>query len=87
MPLGKNERAAKYDWKLSIWQREFNLTEIFDRPVRGWEFFEEVIRDNMDLGRPDGVQLGLAKRFTKSTPGSFRTRVAQDSVSPNFHIE
>lgn len=28
-----------------------------DRPLRGREFFEELIRDNLDLGRPDRVQL------------------------------
>ena len=41
----------------SIWQMEVSLRQIFDRPVRGREFFEEVIRDNLDLGRPDRVQL------------------------------
>jgi protein gp37 len=34
---------------------EVSLTQIFDRPLRGREFFEEVIRDNLDLGRPDRV--------------------------------
>ena len=29
-----------------------DLTQIFDRPLRGREFFEEIIRDNLDLGRP-----------------------------------
>jgi hypothetical protein len=38
---------------LSIWHAEVSLTKIFDRPLRGREFFEEIIRDNMDLGRPD----------------------------------
>jgi hypothetical protein len=32
---------------------EVSLTQIFDRPLRGREFFEEIIRDNLDLGRPD----------------------------------
>jgi hypothetical protein len=35
---------------LSIWQMEVSLTQIFDRPLRGREFFEETIRDNLDLG-------------------------------------
>jgi len=29
------------------------LTRIFDRPQRAREFFEEAMRDNLDLGRPD----------------------------------
>jgi hypothetical protein len=33
---------------------EVSLTQIFDRPWRGRELFEEMIRDNLDLRRPDG---------------------------------
>jgi hypothetical protein len=32
--------------------RAISLTQIFERPLRGREFFEEIIRDNLDLGRP-----------------------------------
>jgi hypothetical protein len=55
LPLQKKDRDAGYDWNLSIWQMEVSLTQIFDRPLRGREFFEEIIRDNLDLGRPDRV--------------------------------
>jgi hypothetical protein len=57
LPLRPEDRAAGYDWSLSIWQMEVSLAQIFDRPLRGREFFEEIIRDNLDLGRPDRVQL------------------------------
>jgi hypothetical protein len=87
MPLTSQDRAAGYDWKLSIWQMEVSLTQVFDRPVEGRKFFEEVIRDNLDLGRPDRVQLIFDRRVTKSTPGTFRTRVIQEGVSPSLHIE
>src|ERR1035438_957210 len=46
-----------------------SLTQIYDRPLRGQELFEEVIRDNLDLGRPDRVQLIFGRRVTKRTPG------------------
>ena len=36
-------------------------------------FFEEVIRENLDLGRPDQVQLIFERRVTRRTPGRFRT--------------
>ncbi len=68
MPLTSADRAAGYDWKLSIWQMEVSLTQVFDRPVRGREFFEEVMRDNLDLGRPDRVQLIFERRILPSTP-------------------
>jgi len=87
LPLRPQHREAGYDWNLSIWQMEVSLTQIFDRPLRGREFFEEIIRDNLDLGRPDRVQLIFARRVTKKTPGEFKTRVIQDGVQPSLHIQ
>jgi len=87
LPLRPEDRAAGYDWSLSIWQLEISLTQIFDRPLRGREFFEEIIRDNLDLGRPDRVQLIFDRVVTKKTPGEFRTRVIQDGVYPSLHID
>ena len=69
LPLSPQDREAGYDWQLSIWQMEVSLTQIFDRPQRGREFFEEVMRDNLDLGRPDRLQLIFERRVTKATPG------------------
>jgi hypothetical protein len=86
LPLRPEDRTAGYDWSLSIWQMEVSLTQIFDRPLRGREFFEEIIRDNLDLGRPDRVQLIFDRVVTKKTPGEFRTRVIQDGVHPSLHI-
>ena len=87
LPLTKKDRQAGYEYELSVWQMEVSLTQIFERPVRGREFFEEVIRDNLDLGRPDRVQLIFEKRIGKMTPGRFRTRVIQDGVNPSLPIE
>jgi hypothetical protein len=87
LPLRAEDRTAGYDWSLSIWQMEVSLTQIFDRPLRGREFFEEIIRDNLDLGRPDRVQLIFDRVVTKKTPGQFRTRVIQDGVHPSLHID
>lgn len=87
LPLREEDREAGYDWSLSIWQMEVSLTQIFDQPLRGREFFEEIIRDNLDLGRPDRVQLIFDRVVTKKTPGRFRTRVIQDGVHPSLHIE
>lgn len=86
LPLRPEDRAAGFDWSLSIWQMEVSLTQIFDRPLRGREFFEEIIRDNLDLGRPDRVQLIFDRVVTKKTPGQFYTRVIQDGVHPSLHI-
>jgi hypothetical protein len=66
---------------------EVSLTQILDRPLRGREFFDEIIRDNLDLGRPDRVQLIFERTVRKKTPGQFRTRVIQDGVHPSLPIQ
>jgi len=60
---------------------------VLDRPVSGRIFFEDVIRENLDIGRPKQVQLIFDGGVTKTTPGSFRTRVITDGVIPSLHID
>jgi hypothetical protein len=86
-PLTREDRAAGYRHQLSIWQVETSLTQVFTRPVKGREFFEEVIRENLDLGRPDRMQLLFDRKITRATPGRFRTRVIQAGVQPSLHVE
>src|SRR5207253_10393798 len=81
------QRAAGFRYDLSILQAEFALTQVLERPLVGRIFFEEVIRENLDLGRPDNVQLIFARRVTKRTPGRFRTRVLTEGVIPSLHID
>jgi len=59
---------------------------VLDRPVTGRIFFEEVIRENLDMGRPDQVQLIFARRVTRTTPGRFQTRVMTEGVIPSLHV-
>ena len=56
-PFPARDRAAGMRYDLSVLQAEFALTQVFDRPLHGRVFFEEVLRENLDLGRPDYVQL------------------------------
>jgi hypothetical protein len=86
-PFTAKDRAAGYRYQLSILQLEASLTQVFDRPVHGREFFEEVIRDNLDLGRPDRVQLLFQRRISRRTPGRFRTRVLTDGVQPSIRFD
>lgn len=86
-PFSREERRAGNRYLLSILQMEVSLTQVFDRPVHGREFFEEVIRDNLDLGRPDRVQLLFERRITRRTPGRFNTRVLTDGVQPSIRFD
>lgn len=65
---------------------EISRTQVFSRPVRGREFFEQVIRENLDLGRPDRVQLTFGRQVRRNTPSQFRTQVLQSGVQPTLHV-
>lgn len=90
-PFTRKDRAAGYRYLLSIWQMEVSLTQVFERPLYGRQFFEELIRENLDLGRPDRIQLLFDRRIVRTgahpTPSSFRTRVVQHGVLPKLSVE
>lgn len=86
LPLTPQHHAAGFTYQLSTLQLEVSLTQVFDRPLRGREFFESVIRENLDLGRPDHVQLLFPRKITRATPGRFTTRVITTGVNPSLHI-
>jgi len=86
-PFSRNDRRAGYRYDVSILQAEFSLTQVLDRPLSGRIFFEQVIRDHLDLGRPDQVQLIFTRRVTRRTPGRFRTRVLTQGVIPSLHVD
>ncbi len=81
------DRKAGYRYQISILQAEFSLTQVLDRPVTGRVFFEEVIRENLDRGRPSQVQWIFDRRISRRTPGKFRTRVITDGVIPSLHVD
>lgn len=86
-PLTPQDRSAGYRHQLSIFQFEVSLTQVFDRPLSGRRFFEEAIRDHIDLGRPSSIQLIFGRRITRRTPGRFRTRVFTTDVDPSIHLD
>ena len=90
-PFTDEDEAAGYRYELSILQAEFSLTQMLDAPVSGRIFFEQVIRDNLDIGRPDHVGLIFDRRILngrkRKTPGRFRTRVITDGVIPSLHVD
>lgn len=86
-PFSVEDRSAGYCYDLSILQAEFSLTQVLDRPVSGRIFFEQVIRDNLDIGRPDKVQMIFQRRINRKTPSRFRTRVLTSDVIPTLHFD
>jgi len=90
-PFTAADREAGYRYDISILQAEFSLTQVLDRPISGRVFFEHVIRDNLDAGRPDQISLifdrELRRTGPRPTPGRFRTRVITEGVTPSLHID
>ncbi len=86
-PFTAADRLAGYRYDLSILQAEFSLTQVLDRPVTGRAFFEEVICENLDIGRPSQAQLIFERRVNRRTPGQFRTRVITEGVIPSLHVD
>jgi len=87
-PYSPRDRRAGYRYDLSILQAEFSLTQVWDRGLHGRCFFEEVIRENIDLGRPDQVQLIFGRKMQRktSTDGRCRTRIVTEGVVPSLHV-
>ncbi len=89
-PFSPADRIAGYRYDISILQAEFSLTQMLDKAVSGRIFFEQVIRDNLDLGRPDRVSLIFNRSIYRGrknhTPGTFATRVVTDGVTPSLHV-
>lgn len=90
-PFSAADQAADYRYNISILQAEFSLTQMLDKPVAGRMFFEQVIRDNLDIGRPDQIALVFNRRLIRRgpgrTPGLFRTRVITNGVTPSLHAD
>jgi hypothetical protein len=87
-PYSPKDRKAGYRYDLSILQAEFSLTQVWDRGVHGRCFFEEVIRENIDLGRPEQVQLIFDRKMQRktATDGRCRTRILTEGVTPSLHV-
>ena len=57
-------------------------TRVFDKPAAVRVWFEHTIRDQLDLGRPDKVQIVFRRKITSRTPGRFQTKVITRGVEP-----
>jgi hypothetical protein len=90
LPLTPADRAAGYWWELSMRQVEVSRTLVFDAPRQARAFFEALVADNLDLGRPEHVEL-LFKRSPRGRKpkdpagGVFKTAIdrSNDGVTIN----
>jgi hypothetical protein len=76
LPLTPADEAAGYWWELSMRQIEVSRTLVFDAPRRARGFIEALVADNLDIGRPDSVEL----IFTGRGPGARGRHIKNDTL-------
>ena len=64
-------------------QVEVSRTLVFDAPRRARAFFEALIADNLDIGRPANVEIIFRRHIRRNTPGVFRTAIDRPVVGPD----
>ena len=75
MPFGPADHQAGYWRELSMRQVEVSRTIVFDAPRQARSFFEALVADNLDIGRPASVEVIFGRRIQRNTRGVFRTTV------------
>jgi hypothetical protein len=81
LPLTTADRDAGFWWELSMRQVETSRTLVFDNDVHARAFFEALLCENMDLGRPDNVELLFRRGQRLGRPtippagGGFKTKI------------
>ncbi len=82
LPLTSADRDGGFWWDLSMRQIEISRTLVFDDGVHARAFFEALVAENMDLGRPENVELLFRRgqrlgRASEPPPGGFKTKIDQ----------
>ncbi len=78
LPLTPADAHAGYWWELSMAQVEVSRTIVFDAPQHARGFFEALLADNLDLGRPDTIEIVFDRQIRggKRAPGGqFKTKL------------
>ncbi|HLK00029.1 MAG TPA: hypothetical protein VKU39_08995 [Streptosporangiaceae bacterium] len=83
MPFGPADEDHGYWWELSMRQVEVSRTIVFAAPRHARAFFEALVADNLDIGRPANVEIIFGRRIQRNTPGTFRTAIDRPAVGPD----
>jgi hypothetical protein len=75
LPFGEADRDGGCWWEVSMRQIEIYRTIVFTAPRHARGFFEALIGDNLDIGRPHNVEIIFGRRACRDTWGTFRTAI------------
>ena len=93
LPLTTADRDAGYWWELSMRQVETSRTIVFDAPRRARAFFEALVADNLDIGRPDHIEVifaGHPRRWGRppKTEPTYKTRIdTRDTIGVTVNAD
>lgn len=79
LPLAARDRDAGYWWDISMRQVEVATTIVFSAPRHARSFFEALAADNLDLGRPDSMEIIFNRQIRCTTHGVFKTAIDRDN--------
>ncbi|MBX9639795.1 MAG: hypothetical protein K2X97_08725 [Mycobacteriaceae bacterium] len=87
LPLTEHDRAAGYWWELSMRQVETSRILVFDAPRHARGFFEALVTDNLDIGRPEVIELIFKRGRRRGRPaaGEFKTKVLTYGTEVNVN--
>jgi hypothetical protein len=75
LPLGPGDRDAGWWWECSMAQVEVSRTIVFTQPRYARAFFDALVTDNLDLGRPDTIEIIFDRQVRADTVSEFKTKV------------
>jgi hypothetical protein len=79
LPFTQADREAGYWWDISMRQVEVATTIVFTAPRHARAFFEALAADNLDLGRPDNMEIIFNRQIRSTCRGVFRTAIDRDN--------
>jgi hypothetical protein len=79
LPFTGADRQAGYWWDISMRQVEVAKTIVFSAPRHARAFFEALTADNLDIGRPDNMEIIFNRQIRSTTHGVFRTAIDRDN--------
>jgi hypothetical protein len=74
-PFTDADRDAGYWWETSMRQIETSRTLVFTQPRHARAFMEALVVDNIDIGRPEHVEIIFARQRGRKAGGTFKTKL------------
>src|SRR3989440_3192054 len=86
LPLTSVDRDAGFWWDLTMRQVETSRTIVFQAPRHARSFFEALVADNLDLGRPESVEIIFGRQRGRRAGGVFKTAIDQHTHGVTINV-